>query len=124
MEMTKITTILRDCTSSCDFGSAPADEDERAAWWLEMIRSKSSDSGFDRLVTSYLDNGWAEGSCIGWRDGERLTEGHHRLVMAILLGLDEVPTAEWGEDYIGSHKVRAHHEWKQAYVDYLCNEPA
>jgi hypothetical protein len=39
--------------------------------------------------------GWT--SAIGWEAERRdITEGHHRLVAAILLCEDEVPTTEWG----------------------------
>lgn len=71
-----------------------------------MIQSKASDSGFQRLVDSILNDGWEEGSAIGWRDGY-ICEGHHRLAAAILLALDEIPVTDWGED---TWTIDAHHD--------------
>lgn len=117
--MTPVEVILNTVRSSCDFGSVDefsvegeTIDEARTRFWQHVIEYKSGDSGFIDLVNSYLDHGWAEGSAVGWddEDGE-ITEGHHRLVLAILIGLDEVPTFKWGinaKNAAGEH-VSAHH---------------
>lgn len=107
--MTPVIEILKTVRTSCDFDSVNAypgdDEDERRTnFWLDVIETKSTDSGFGHLVHSIIDFGFVEGSSIGWDNGY-LNEGHHRIVAAILLGLDEVPTSKWGsnKDVKGEH---------------------
>lgn len=73
-----------------------------------MINDKANDSGFMRLVDNMLENGWMPGSAIGYRHGY-INEGHHRLVAAILLGLDEVVVTDGWDD--GPRVLSAHHEW-------------
>lgn len=119
--MVSVEFILQVVQASCDFGSIDEFMDEgmdiddaRTAFWQHIIDYKSSDSGFVDLVNSYLEHGWAEGSAIGWDDSDfEITEGHHRLTLAILMGLDEVPTFKWGinaPNAAGEH-VAAHHGW-------------
>lgn len=107
METTSVTEILQTVTGSVDFSSLDtypgADEDEqRTNFWIEVIRVKSSDTGFGHLVDSIMEEGFHD-SAIGWHDG-RIYEGHHRLVAAILLGLDTVLTTPYGRG--GSHEPR------------------
>lgn len=105
--MVPVTTILNDTTGSVDFGFV-SDFGSSEAFWREIIINKSSDTGFGHLVESIMEDGWSEDSAIGW-DGDYITEGHHRLVAAILLGMDEVPvslygTSQWrGNGYICAH---------------------
>lgn len=108
--MVPVVDILRDVEASVDFGFvtdylAPGvstydyDDDEldeaRTRFWKSVISSKASDTGFHSLIDAVLEDGWHPASAIGWTNG-RITEGHHRLVLAILLGMDEVPTTTWG----------------------------
>ena len=100
MRMVPVLDILRKTTYSVDFG----DVDSYGApenFWRKMIHHKSMDTGFGHLVESILKNGWSENSAIGWKcwgdDTYEITEGHHRLVAAILLGLDEIPVMPWGQ---------------------------
>lgn len=91
--LTPVVEILRNCKGSGDFGDIVGDSTE---WWERVITTKAADSGFGHLVESYLEHGWLEGSAVGWVNGQILN-GHHRLVMAILLGLDYIPTVDmWG----------------------------
>ena len=89
--MVPVTTILRDAEESCDFPTF----DGSPAEWKRMMMEKANDSGFGDLIDAILDNGWEEGSAVGF-DGSYINEGHHRIVAAILLGMDEVPVADWG----------------------------
>jgi hypothetical protein len=102
--MVKVLDIFRNAVDSCDFGSFPTDPDERAEKWLYIIRSKAKDSGFGRLVDAILENGFDPDSPIGWNEGS-IEEGHHRLVAAILLCLDEIPTTPFGG---GDGRICAH----------------
>jgi hypothetical protein len=110
--MTRLADILDTVRDSVDYGDVdsydPDDEDNaRTLFWLAVMRGKSSDSGFSKLVHSVLENGWDESSCIGWDEKEKcITEGHHRLVLAILLCLEWVPTATFGKD--GDYDLCAH----------------
>lgn len=107
--MTPIIDILNNVTHSVDFGSVfnyagETEDDQRTNFWLDVMRSKSGDSGMGHLVDSILDHGFTD-SAIGWY-GHNITEGHHRLVAAILLGMDEIPTSPYGRD--SDHRVCAH----------------
>lgn len=90
-----VSTILKDCTDSVDFGSVPEDPDANARWWQRVIQSKASDLGFSTLVNAILEFGFDPRSPVGWT-GREITEGHHRIVAAILLGLDEIPYTRFG----------------------------
>lgn len=104
MIMTPVVDILRNVRSSVDFGDVDyydgdTDDDKRTAFWHDVIADKSTDSGFGALVNSILENGWDSDSAVGWDDTLfEITEGHHRLVAAILLGVDNVLTSPYGKD--------------------------
>ena len=116
--MTPVEEILNSVMSSCDFGHVDGYQTEgltmdeaRTLFWQDVIASKSSDSGFIDLVNSYLEHGWVDDSAVGWDDDCcDITEGHHRLVLAILLDLDEVPTTTWGcGGLVKGQRISAHH---------------
>jgi len=127
IEMVSVTHILQTVVGSCDFGSVDEYgaynesgnfdmDDARTAFWKDVISTKSKDTGFGHLVESIIEHGFT-GSAIGWEDGE-ITEGHHRLVAAILLGLEEVPVSVWG--HCGTHahpdgRFSAHGCFKDPY---------
>ena len=80
--------------------------------WLYMLSYKAEDTGFGHLVNSILEKGLLPGSRCGvavirpdhwlyenYRDGLYLNQGHHRLVAAILLGLDHVEISAWGNSH-------------------------
>lgn len=126
-----IAEILQDTIDSTDFGSIfdyarddDNEDDARTKFWNDVIETKSTDSGFDSLVTSILTYGWIEGSCVGYYTdadgGGYLTEGHHRLVAAILLGMDSVPVSDWGDSKnTPAGRVSAHHDYVSERVSYL-----
>jgi hypothetical protein len=102
MEMVSVTEILKTITGSCDFGSVdnyPGDteDEQRTSFWTEVITTKAGDTGFGHLVDSILRKGLDPEAPIGWADA-RITEGHHRMVAAILLGLDFVYVTKWGDN--------------------------
>jgi hypothetical protein len=93
--------ILQNTDESCDYPEFDYTEFD----WEKILREKSSHTGFMHLVNSIMEHGWL--SAIGWNEG-RITEGHHRLCAAILLGEDEVPTMpygnQWWEGHISAHR--------------------
>lgn len=100
--MTKVSHILKTVRYSVDFGgidcyAGETEDDQRTAMWEDILRTKSSDTGFGALVAAILANGFDPNSPIGWDESDySITEGHHRLTAAILLGMDEVPTSTYG----------------------------
>lgn len=103
-KMVSVLEIMRTATESVDFGTAPTDPDENAKWWENIIKVKAADTGFGALVDSILRDGFDHNQPIGWYvcDNTReISEGHHRLVAAILLGMDEVPTSPFGGGHHG-----------------------
>lgn len=97
--MTPVRDILANVKGSCDFGPVidyPGDDmdERRTNFWIEVITSKASDTGFGHLVESILEHGFDPTAPAGWLDG-RINEGHHRIVAAILLCMDEIPTSVW-----------------------------
>lgn len=94
--MMPVIEILRTAVDSVDFGRITNFSSDEA-WWNEIICSKASDSGFGGLLNSIMAKGFDPNSPIGFDAGTGcITEGHHRLVAAILLGLDEVPVSRYG----------------------------
>jgi hypothetical protein len=120
-----VSDLLKQTTCSGDFGSFDGSPES----WMEVINYKANDSGFFRLIDSIMENGWEEGSYIGWTDGY-LWEGHHRVVAAILLGLDEimVPDEEAETWQAGDPRtLTAHQEWGVARAkmfDYYEPDPS
>lgn len=118
--MVPITEILQTVCGSCDIGDidefdGETDDDRRTEFWKEVIRVKAADAGFGYLVLSILANGFLPGSFVGMVDygeGRRITQGHHRLVAAILLGMDEVPVTKYGSDINVDGKRLSAHSWE------------
>lgn len=84
--------LIQNIDSSCDFGRM-RDFDE----WQAMFDDKCSNTGFGHLVDSMLERGHMRNGAIGFYDGE-ITEGHHRLCAAILLGMDYVWVSRLGSN--------------------------
>lgn len=87
--------ILKNTTYSCDFGD-PTGYPSTAHFWATMIEGKALDAGFMRVVESLQTLGWRAPMHVEIEDygmGPELTinDGHHRLVAAILLCMDEAP---------------------------------
>jgi hypothetical protein len=102
--MVPVTFILRYAQNSCDFGDVDEYQSE-TDFWLDVISSKARDTGFGHLIDAILEHGWQDDSAVGF-DGHSITEGHHRLVAAILLGMDEVPISPYGKS--GRDNLCAH----------------
>ena len=99
----KVSDLLKSITSSCDYEEFDGSPES----WMCMINMKASDEGFEDLVDSLLDDGFAEESSIAvFRGGRAIWNGHHRLVAAILLGMDEVNVSDSGSD--GGREIDAH----------------
>ena len=103
--------LMDNVVTSCDF-----DDMTQGYAWTDIIRSKSSDSGFGHLVDSILERGLLRNSPIGisWDDwneeGLRITEGHHRLTAAILLCMDTVFISSSGRGAdVNGRRISAHY---------------
>lgn len=89
--------VLKMTTHSTDIGS-PEAYDSLTHFWGMMIESKALDAGFLRVVESLQEHGWMSAINVQWwpEDGElNIIDGHHRLVAAILLCMDEIPMWDW-----------------------------
>jgi hypothetical protein len=87
-----LTWLLQNINHSGDFG-----EMETVENWEYMMSSKCNDTGFGHLVESMMENGHLPEGAIGFCNGN-ITEGHHRICAAILLGFDEVWISRWGSE--------------------------
>ena len=100
--------ILQNTVESCDYVDFDGSVDD----WMKIIFSKSSDTGFGHLVESMIENGFMEKYAMGltWEDGGlKITEGHHRLVAAILLGMDFVYASAYSKGRFGPEQICAHY---------------
>lgn len=93
IKMVAVAEILRRVTDTADcyaVGRGPGE-------WLHMIASKMADSQTPAIIRAIEDNGFTDPICIeddyDYNNNRiwRLGNGHHRLAIAILLGLDEIP---------------------------------
>lgn len=104
-----VVELMKQTRDSVDLGEAPDPDlypDDSAEWWEGLIRVKASDTGFGHLVESILENGFDHNSPIGFNPIHGIiTEGHHRIVAAILLCLDEIPYSQYGG---GDWSISAH----------------
>jgi hypothetical protein len=99
--------LLNNLTYSDDFGDVSGYE-SRAHFWGTMMESKALDGGFLDIVDSIMTHGWREALTAiihDYGDGPEahISNGHHRLVAAILLCEEEVPL--WNHSQPG--KMRA-----------------
>jgi len=95
IKMWSVTDILQKVTLSADFdgGWNTIEFDGTPSTWAYVIASKAGDTHTPVLAQKILDEGFTDPVCI-WRDSRGaygLGNGHHRVVCAILLGLDEIP---------------------------------
>jgi hypothetical protein len=91
-EMVKVKEIIKNATESGDFGEF----DGSVRSWKMLLMHKLGDRQVPALIRAiqtegfnvpiYLDRDDSDGWIIG--------NGHHRLSVAILLGMDEVPVTE------------------------------
>lgn len=114
--------LMQNITGSCDFGGMETFED-----WSEMMSCKASDSGFGHLVESMMKRGFLRQGSIGIKrivgEGYYITEGHHRLVASVLLGLDYVYVSRWGSSHYNTEKLpqfsaHSNHSDQRKYPDY------
>jgi hypothetical protein len=89
VQMWPIEYILKNVTQSADY----AEFDGSPSMWAYLIASKSGDVHTPVLAQKILDEGFTTPICIyrGAYGGLAIGNGHHRLVCAIILGLDEIP---------------------------------
>lgn len=89
VQMWNIADILHIVTESADFGEFEGS----SSMWAYIFASKGGDAWTPALIERILEEGFTDPICIyrtetgGWGLGN----GHHRLVAAVLLGLDEIP---------------------------------
>lgn len=95
IRQTPVVEILKKCRSTIDYG--PIGDDGYSTSWEWIISDKMSDCWSGDLVDDIAEHGML--SPIDW-DGREIGNGHHRFVIALLLGWDTVPTtkgSEWSE---------------------------
>lgn len=112
--------LIQNVVSSCDYGSMSSPGE-----WALMMRGKASDSGFGWLVESIFERGLLPSGPIGiclsggyndyndgsYGEGLAITEGHHRLTAAILLGMDTVFISSKGKNTpINGERLSAHYQ--------------
>lgn len=112
--------LIQNIVSSCDYDRMNTSDD-----WLFMMKDKAADSGFGWLVESILERGFLPSGPIGicrsggyndYNDGDYgpgldITEGHHRLTAAILLGMDTVFISSEGKNTsINGERLSAHYQ--------------
>jgi hypothetical protein len=99
VQMWPIEKILKTITQSADF----PEFDGTPSMWAYLIASKCGDAYTPVLAQKILDEGFTDPICIyrGHLGGLAIGNGHHRLVCAIILGIDEVPVlfTETDESY-------------------------
>lgn len=89
MKMVSVAEILKKvtCTADCYFvGEGPHE-------WFRLIQSKMYDRQTPAIIRAIQNDGFNVPICIEVMPGNvwRLGNGHHRLAIAILLGLDFIP---------------------------------
>lgn len=106
--------LLRNTVESCDYG-AIEEYGSPEAFWSEVF-TKAQDTGFGHLIESILERGFLATGAIGWVDG-LITEGHHRLIAAILLCMDTVPISGYGgcADHVLGHHFSSHNNFNDPY---------
>jgi hypothetical protein len=103
IKMMKLTDLLSQIDDSCDFSQYDAEDFRSGRAFLGILDYKAQGAGFWELYDDVMENG-IQGAIGFYRGG--ITEGHHRLCIAILAALDEVPVDEWGSSggrFINSH---------------------
>jgi hypothetical protein len=96
--MMKVTDLMKYVTYSIDVDDLVDVYD-----WQGLILNKAEDESLWALVDLIQENVFTTPICVARdADGWMLGNGHHRLVAAILLGLDEIPVIFSGVDADGN----------------------
>lgn len=118
--------MMKHTTYSCDFGDVSGYQ-SNVHFWATMIEGKALDAGFLRVVESLQTHGWMRPLNVEMQDyGEgyeiNIIDGHHRLVAAILLCMDEIPLWEWAIVQPGKQRalpgcptIYTHHDHTDEY---------
>jgi len=125
VSMWSVTDILRKVTLSSDFdgGWNNIEFDGTPSTWAYIIASKAGDFHTPILAQKIIDEGFTDPICI-WRGprGEYgIGNGHHRLVCAILLGLDEIPVvySDTEEPYPDATEGKDINDYDEDFADRL-----
>lgn len=85
--MVKVSTLLRNVKDTLDCFST-----NEPSEWLRMINDKTGDEQFATLIRLIETEGFTDPiGIMQYDDYWLLGNGHHRMVAAILLALDEIP---------------------------------
>lgn len=116
-----VTFLMKFLTRSCDVGDLSVWYSESGGddWrdyhgWRYLMENKAQDEGFGYLVESMMEKGHLPNGAIAVDDTGYIFEGHHRLVAAILLCLDEVYIKNGGTSHHRDPSlphVSAHGAW-------------
>jgi ParB-like nuclease family protein len=95
IEMVSVAELLKKITSTAD-GFFPGDDGSE---WFRMMEYKGGEVQTPAIIRAIERYGFTDPICITAQSDNNweLGNGHHRLVIAILLGLDEIPVdfSEW-----------------------------
>lgn len=95
VEMVSVEWILKNAESSVDAVTFP----DGSVDYLKMARRKGSDSQFPALVSTIMERGFRVPIvlCLDYETSDGVFKnvvhgnGHHRMIAALLLALDEIP---------------------------------
>lgn len=120
-EMVKVETIMKNLNLSVDgFITHDHETGRTVVDFASLIERKSQDWSFWALAFHLADGGeWTDPICItikkyldGTPDGWELGNGHHRLAVAILLCLDEIPVHfSTDGDWMCSYVTEVHQDY-------------
>jgi hypothetical protein len=86
--------LMQNIAGSCDYVWT-CDPDEILHY---IMTEKARDTGMGHLVEAIMTDGFKEEGAIGFYPNGEITDGHHRIAVAILLCLDEVPISAHGRE--------------------------
>lgn len=108
IKMVSVSEIMRNLTDSADNYSLST-----VYGWFWMLENKLSDSQTPSIIRAIEEFGFLDPICItkGF-DGWRLGNGHHRLCIAIMLGIDEIPVdfSSWYSRGSTAHSSDLHYK--------------
>lgn len=114
IKMVAVTEILTRVASTADGYSVQ----DGAHEWFRLMWNKLRDSQTPAIIRAIEEQGFTDPICIEEDYGNtwRLGNGHHRLAIAILLGLDEIPVdfSSWMSASSLAHSDNIRKAWKEA----------
>jgi len=86
-KMTKVAEIIREAQESVDLYTFDGSPEQ----WKKLLKNKLSDPWVPALIREIQEKGFTVPIRYGYQE---IGNGHHRLAIAILLGMEEIPTTD------------------------------